>query len=273
MSGFDGFARLERDGWKRETTVAAYVDKFAPVTDAIARAMVAASPALEGRDVMDLCCGQGSLSALALADGARVTAVDLSQEMLARARSAAPEAELRQADAADLPFPDASFDVVFCNFGMMHLPDRIKGLSEVARVLRTGGRFLMSSWATPDVSPAFGVAFGAIRGNADMSRAPAQPDFFQFARPDEASSLFEAAGLAMVDRTLLEEAWTVERPEAFFEIFSTATVAAAMLINSQRPAVVERIRDDMARAVADRYAAGDVWRVPVTAVMLSAAPT
>jgi SAM-dependent methyltransferase len=52
----------------------------------------------------------------------------------------------QQADAQALPFDDATFDIVTCQFGMMFLPDRVKGYSEALRVLRPGGRFLFNVW-------------------------------------------------------------------------------------------------------------------------------
>jgi SAM-dependent methyltransferase len=51
-----------------------------------------------------------------------------------------------RADALNLPFEDASFDVVFCQFGAMFFPDRVAGYAEARRVLRPGGRFVFSVW-------------------------------------------------------------------------------------------------------------------------------
>lgn len=65
----------------------------------------------------------------------------------ARARQHSPDRiEWRQADVLALPFPDASFDVVCCQFGVMFLPDRVTGYREARRVLRPGGRFVFNTW-------------------------------------------------------------------------------------------------------------------------------
>ena len=52
----------------------------------------------------------------------------------------------QQADALDLPFEDASFDLVVCQFGVMFFPDKVRGNSEARRVLRDGGRYLVAIW-------------------------------------------------------------------------------------------------------------------------------
>jgi SAM-dependent methyltransferase len=58
----------------------------------------------------------------------------------------APEATWQQADAMHLPFDDARFDVVVCQFGVMFYPDKVKGNAEARRVLRDGGRYLLAIW-------------------------------------------------------------------------------------------------------------------------------
>jgi ubiquinone/menaquinone biosynthesis C-methylase UbiE len=77
----------------------------------------------------------------------RLTGVDLSPGMLSAARARAAElaldADLREADAAALPFPDASFDTVVCTLGMCAVPDDRAAIGEIRRVLRPGGRLLL----------------------------------------------------------------------------------------------------------------------------------
>lgn len=74
---------------------------------------------------------------------------DLNQPMLDYAvtrQGSDSRIEWRQADALDLPFEDASFDVVCCQFGAMFFPNRVAGYAEARRVLRPGGRFVFSVW-------------------------------------------------------------------------------------------------------------------------------
>lgn len=77
-----------------------------------------------------------------------IIATDLNQAMLnhAAAMGTTRAVEWRQADAMQLPFPDASFDVVVCQFGAMFFPDKAQAFSEVKRVLRPGGAFIFNVW-------------------------------------------------------------------------------------------------------------------------------
>ncbi|WP_343080061.1 class I SAM-dependent methyltransferase [Ostreiculturibacter nitratireducens] len=270
MQDFGEFAARERDGWANEGLVSAYVDKFVPVTDSIARVLVERSSPRD-KSILDLCCGQGTLTAMLCDAGAKVTGLDFSNEMLARAALNAPEADLRQGDAGSLPFDDGAFDQVVCNFGMMHLPDQQKALSEVQRVLRPDGRFLMATWAAPDVSPAFGTVFGAIRGNADFSKAPAQPDLFVFAKPEGAREMMKVSGLRVVSHEIVPAFWELSEPGELFEIFLTATVAASQLIKGQEPEVIGAIQEQITDNVRENFGDEGGFRVPVPVAIVEAA--
>jgi len=83
------------------------------------------------------------------ARGARYIATDLNQPMVDYAASRQPpdtRIEWRQADALALPFEDAAFDLVCCQFGAMFFPDRTSGYREARRVLKSGGHFLFNVW-------------------------------------------------------------------------------------------------------------------------------
>jgi SAM-dependent methyltransferase len=106
---------------------------------------------LDPARVLETAAGTGVLTkALAsrLPAHARITATDLNEPMLARAKSGISDAriEWRQADALSLPFDDCSVDVVACQFGVMFFPDKVKGYAEARRLLKPGGRFFFSVW-------------------------------------------------------------------------------------------------------------------------------
>lgn len=102
--------------------------------------------------VLETAAGSGAVTrALAprLRADARYVVTDLNQPMLdyAAARQGTDgRIEWRHADALHLPFDDASFDVVCCQFGAMFFPDRVAGYAEARRVLKPGGRFVFSVW-------------------------------------------------------------------------------------------------------------------------------
>jgi len=104
------------------------------------------------RDVLETAAGTGALTTAMvsrLSTKTRIVATDLNQPMLDYS-SAKPSLRGRvtwqQADAEALPFDDAAFDVITCQFGMMFLPDRVKGYREALRVLRPRGCFLFNVW-------------------------------------------------------------------------------------------------------------------------------
>jgi len=94
---------------------------------------------------LDAARGTGRHAAFLAARGHDVVGVDASPEMLARAAPKVPSAELRLGDLESLPLATGSFDAVVCGLALSHLPDLEAPLSELARVLRPGGRLIVSS--------------------------------------------------------------------------------------------------------------------------------
>jgi SAM-dependent methyltransferase len=105
-----------------------------------------------GRDVLELGCGAAQWSIALHRRGARVTGLDLSQRQLAHGRelmsAAGVEFPLVHGSAEATPFADASFDIVFCDYGAMTFADPYRTVPEAARVLRPGG-LLAFTTSTP----------------------------------------------------------------------------------------------------------------------------
>ena len=103
------------------------------------------------RHVLEIGAGTGVLTRAlveALPRETAITAIDLNQGMLDRAAAAGNggRVEWRRADAANLPYPDHSFDTVVSQFTAMFFPDKPRVFAEVRRVLRPGGRFIFNVW-------------------------------------------------------------------------------------------------------------------------------
>lgn len=101
-------------------------------------------------DVLDVACGTGDMVLELLKQGADVTGVDLSEEMLAIAKRKVKSGKWKVADAEQLPFGDASFDAVTCAFGVRNFVHLEQGLNEMLRVLKPGGQLVVLELATPD---------------------------------------------------------------------------------------------------------------------------
>jgi demethylmenaquinone methyltransferase/2-methoxy-6-polyprenyl-1,4-benzoquinol methylase len=199
-------------------------DRIAPRYDLLNRAMTAgldgrwrraaaaAADVAAGDRALDVCTGTGDL-AFALAD--RVTAsgevvgVDFAERMLARAREKAgtrPGVRFEAADALALPFEDDAFDAATVAFGIRNVDDLDRGLAEMARVVRPGGRVVILEITTPArmrrfyevwfdrVVPRLGRLLG--RDAAAYSYLPASVR--RFPGPPELAARMAAAGLREV---------------------------------------------------------------------------
>jgi ubiquinone/menaquinone biosynthesis C-methylase UbiE len=131
---------------------------FRPYAQEVARRAAAFGP----RRILETAAGTGAVTEAmhqAMPD-AEIVASDLNQPMLdmAARRVASDRVRFVEADAQDLPFDEASFDVAVCQFGAMFFPDRVKGHSEARRVLRDGGRYVLAIWDRIENNPLTEVA-------------------------------------------------------------------------------------------------------------------
>ncbi len=125
------------------------------------RATVRAAALKPGMRVLDICAGTGDVSFALAREGVaeEVVGTDFVPEMLdvakRKAKRFTSETKVRfsVADAQDLPFDDASFDVVTVAFGVRNLPDRAANFAEVYRVLRPGGRYVILEFSRPPFAP------------------------------------------------------------------------------------------------------------------------
>ncbi len=137
---------------------------FEPYALDLAKRTAALSP----DTVLETAAGSGVVTrtlAPRLSARSRYTVTDLNQPMLDHAAGKQrpdERIEWRQADALNLPFGDASFDAVCCQFGVMFFPDRVAGYREAKRVLRPGGSFLFNVWDRIEENVFADIVTGAV---------------------------------------------------------------------------------------------------------------
>ncbi len=167
--------------------------------------LVARLPVASGMRILETACGTGIVTerlVRRLAGRGTVVATDLNEPMIAhgqRKLAGVPHLEWRQADAMALPFEDASFDVVVCQFGLMFYPDKAAGISEAFRVLKPGGRYLLNVWDALEHNPTARITHETI-----ASFFPSDPPQFYtvpFSLHDKAQvrAWLEAAGFGDVE--------------------------------------------------------------------------
>jgi len=124
-----------------------------------------------GQHVLDVCCGSGA-SALPAAEivgpEGSVIGVDLAADLLKLAKVKAENRGLRNidfqiGDMLDLKFPDSSFEVVVCVFGIFFVPDMPAAVRELWRLVRPGGKLAITTWGPRFFEPASGVFWNSIR--------------------------------------------------------------------------------------------------------------
>jgi SAM-dependent methyltransferase len=143
MDSLDSFKAAQKQGWAH----------FAPleaVTTPCAARLVKWAGVRSGRRVLDAACGTGVVSVTAARLGAQVTGLDLTPELLERAREnariAGVEIDWHEGDVEKLPFGDATFDFVLSEFGHIFAPRPEVAIGEMLRVLKPGGTIAFSTW-------------------------------------------------------------------------------------------------------------------------------
>lgn len=118
-----------------------------------------------GEAVLDCATGTGDLAIAfrkAAGEGGRVVGTDFVPEMLEIARVKAPAIQFEVADVTRLPYPDGSFNVASISFGIRNVNDPGRGIAEMARVLKPGGRLIVLEFGQPG-NRAFGVVYDWYR--------------------------------------------------------------------------------------------------------------
>jgi ubiquinone/menaquinone biosynthesis C-methylase UbiE len=234
------------------------------IFEAYARDLSQRAAALSPKAVLETAAGSGVVTrALAprLAPDARYVVTDLNQPMLdyaAARQNADSRIEWRKADAQALPFEDATFDVVCCQFGAMFFPDRPSGYREARRVLKPGGCFLFNVWDRIEEN-----VFADDVTNALAALFPNDPPRFMARTPHGYHDTalirrdLETAGFADVTIETREEESRAPSPRHVALAYCQGTPLRNE-IEARPTATLEAATDHAAAAIARRHGNGEV---------------
>ncbi len=234
------------------------------IFEAYADDLAERAAAITPRTILETAAGTGVVTrALAsrLASDARYTVTDLNLPMLDHAatkQGADNRITWRQADALDLPFDDASFDAVVCQFAVMFFPDRVAGYAEARRVLKPGGSFLFNVWDHIDSNE-----FADVVTRAAALIFPDDPPRFLARTPhgyhdiDLIRDELHKAGFSQVSIATLEETSSAPSPRHVAIAFCQGTPLRNE-IESRDASLLDQVTDRASEAIAARFGDGPV---------------
>jgi ubiquinone/menaquinone biosynthesis C-methylase UbiE len=232
----------------------------------------------KGDRVLDVACGTGVVARSAasrVGPSGLVVGVDLNPGMLKVARavcSTAPHSggaiEWHEASADKLPFPNASFNVAYCQLGLQFFANRAAALREMHRVLAPGGKLGLMVWRGIDESPGFAVLAAALarhigQAAANIMRAP-----FGLSNADELAALVRDAGfqnIAIHQRVGTVHFASVEKFVLSYVTGSPLAGPVSQATDAAREALVTDARNALSK-----YASNAELAFPIAAHLLSA---
>lgn len=240
-------ARWQRmaEGWERQN------DRQWAATDVVSRDLVERLAPAPGDIVLELAAGIGQTSLLLAERGARVISSDFAPAMVEAAQRLAERLgitgiEHRVVDAENIDLPDASVDGVLCRWGLMLFGDPVRALAEIRRVLRPGGRFTCSVWATADANPWASVAGRAMAEAGVMPPpAPGEPGMFTLGAPGRLEELLGAAGFADVEVGTVDITFAYADFEEYWAVMLELGGAIAQAVAGLGPAEEQSLREQI----------------------------
>jgi SAM-dependent methyltransferase len=240
------FKELETAGWSEAGRADSYDSVVGRVTARAVEPLLDAVRAGPGMRLLDVATGPGHLAGAAAARGAEACGVDISEEMLARARRLYPRVDFRRADAENLPFEAGAYDAVVAAFLLHHVPSPERVVAELARVAH---RVAVAQWDVSSRARLLGLITDAIAatGVEPPADRPVGPSRERLAADGELRRLLEGAGLVDVELSTVVFEQRMSGTEELWQGVLGASVNTRAIVLAQPAVIQERIRTELER--------------------------
>jgi SAM-dependent methyltransferase len=230
-------------------------ERLAAILEPVRDELIGHLKPVPGERWLDLGAGTGELAVRAAAAGAQVTAIDIAEPMVEKARATARQAgadvRFEVGDIEYLPYEDRCFDVLVSNFGLIFAPDHANVAAELARVSCAGARLGFTAWKP---NPRLGELYRRFTEEPIEGR-----EAYEWGREDHVENMLgEDFELDFVDGTLTFDAAS---PEEVWELFSSSAPPIVALLQRLDEEAGEEFHRDFVELY-EGYREGDRLRVP-----------
>lgn len=191
-----------------------------------------------GTRLLDAGCGAGLLALLASLRGAKVAALDAAPGLLAVARQRLPAADIREGDLEALPFADSSFDAVVAVNSLFYAEDMAAAMRELVRVVRQGGRVVVTAWGPPERCEFLTALMPRLRPLLPLPPPGARPPHpGALSEPGALAAVLKGAGLRVLEEGEVACPFVFASAEASWRGNASAGVNQAAIAHSGEQAV------------------------------------
>jgi len=205
--------------------------------------------------VVEVAAGSGALTEALSKKVSTLLATDFSPRMIELLEDRMKNAGIENTtfevmDGQSLNLNDATYDRAVCSFGMMLFPERHKGFSELCRVLRPGGRAVISGWAGLDKFDAFALLMQGIKkAFPDFPKPASPPPVFSLADPVSFKEEMEAAGFKDVEVVYVPKTLVLDSFESLWTMLTVGAPPVKILFDQVGDDGQEKVYDALAEVI------------------------
>lgn len=242
-----------------------YSENIAPqMMGAFAEELTAMLDVNNSHSAIELAAGSGALTMVLGTKVGSLLSTDFSPSMIDILRKKVGHAGMTHVscevmDGMNLDVEDDSFDRAACQFGLMLFPDRAAGFSEMKRVLKPGGKAIVSGWRGPDEFEAFGIFGGAVqRAIPDLPKADSPPAIFSLADTESFKAEMEAAGFTDVRVEIVTKVLELGGHEDLWKMAESGAPPMRVLFDKVGEEGKMKVKQALQEIVKERFGDGPV---------------